>query len=371
MAVAPLPTVLACDLEAAQPDASWLIRQVWVAEAVGMLGGQPKLGKSWLGLDMAISVASGTPCLGRFPVDQQGPALVFLAEDALGAVRARIDALCAHRGLDLRRLPLHVITAPVLRLDLAAHQQSLHATLNAIKPRLLVLDPLVRLHRLDENSSSDMSGLLGFLRELQRTHHAAIALVHHASKRSHARPGQSLRGSSDLHAFVDSLAYLDRRDDELLLHLEHRSAPSPEPFPLRLVHGPGGHSTHLQVLGGPAEAEQPVPLQIRVMDLLDQAEGPMLRKDLRERLHVNNQRLGEVMDHLLRQGRAIRTDQGWARKIATPDTEPSPGPGKPHSGAGAPKKASATAPVPEKGPSMVPGVVQMSLLPEILPLPPS
>lgn len=359
MAVAPLPTVRACDLEAAQPEASWLIRQVWVADGVGVIGGQPKLGKSWLGLDMAISVASGTPCLGRFPVEQQGPAVVYLAEDALGAVRARIDALCAHRQLDLHRLPLHVITAPVLRLDVAAHQAALHATLAILKPRLLVLDPLVRLHRLDENSASEMSGLLGFLRELQRTHHTAIALVHHASKRSHQRPGQALRGSSDLHAFVDSLAYLARHDDELLLHLEHRSAPSPEPFPLRLIHGPGGLSTHLQVLGGPAEAEQPVPLQIRVLELLDQAEGPMLRKDLRERLHVNNQRLGEVMDLLQRQGKVLHTDQGWARRAAStaPDREP------PRSGAGAPNAASARAPVPGKGPSMGPEAEQMIVPP--------
>ena len=266
-----------------------------------------------MGLDMAISVASGTPCLGRFPVERPGPAIVFLAEDGLGAVRGRIDAICTHRRLDLHRLPLHVITAPVLRLDTAEHQAALHATMEKLRPRLLVLDPLVRLHRLDENSSSDMSGLLGFLRELQRKWGVAIALVHHASKRARARPGQALRGSSDLHAFVDSLAYLARQNDELMLHLEHRSAPTPEPVPVRLVHGPGGKSTHLQVIGGDEQLELPVPLDTRVMELLDGAEEPMMRKELRERLRINNQRLGKALEQLERDGEILRTDRGWLR----------------------------------------------------------
>ena len=48
---------------------------------------------------------------------------------------------------------------------------------------------------------------------MQRTYHTAIALVHHASKKHRAQPGQALRGSSDLHAFGDSNAYLARRKE--------------------------------------------------------------------------------------------------------------------------------------------------------------
>ncbi len=145
-----LPVVRACDLEAVSPEARWLVRHIWVRHGVGIIGGQPKLGKSWMGLDLAISVASGTPCLGHFEVEEPGPALVYLAEDGLGAVRARIDAICAHRRLGLSRLDLHVITAPVLRLDVEEHRDRLTATVEALRPRLIVLDPLVRLHRLDE-----------------------------------------------------------------------------------------------------------------------------------------------------------------------------------------------------------------------------
>ena len=57
--------------------------------------------ETWLGLDMALSVATGTPCLGKYAVPRAGPVLVYLAEDALPVVRERVAGMARHRGLDL------------------------------------------------------------------------------------------------------------------------------------------------------------------------------------------------------------------------------------------------------------------------------
>jgi chromosomal replication initiation ATPase DnaA len=62
--VVPLPVVQASALEVPTVRHTWLIDQLWADQAVGVIGGGPKLGKSWLALDMAVSIASGTPCLG-------------------------------------------------------------------------------------------------------------------------------------------------------------------------------------------------------------------------------------------------------------------------------------------------------------------
>lgn len=292
----------------------WLLRSLWARAAVGIIGGAPKCCKSWLGLDMAVSVASGTPCLDHFAVETPGPSLVFLAEDALPTVRSRVEAICRHRGLDIATLDLHVITAPVLRLDLAKDQQRLLATVAQIQPRLLLLDPLVRLHRLDENSASEISGLLGFLRELQRAADVAVVLVHHASKKQRAQPGQTLRGSSDLHAFGDSNAYLANRGDHLLLTIEHRAAKVPEPMTLSLVSRPDGSATHLALRDGvavPAIAG-PDALADAVRELLRRAAAPRTRQDLRAELRVNNERLGQVLEGLEQRRLIERTPQGWA-----------------------------------------------------------
>ncbi len=305
-----LPVEKAYHLEKQNIERTWLVQSVWARAAVGIVGGAPKCCKSWFGLDMAVSVASGTPCLDRFPVEDKGSVLVFLAEDAVCTVRSRIEALCAHRNLDIRHLDLYAITAPVLRLDLPKDQKRLKSTLDDLRPRLLVLDPLVRMHRLDENSASDISKLLGFLRELQRSYDCAIVLVHHASKKHHAQPGQALRGSSDLHAFGDSNAYLARRKKHLVLTLEHRSAKPPDPLELELISHTDGLQTHLQIVSVDKTNENQ-PLSRRILTVLNHAQEPMTRTSIRNRLKVNNERVGHAIAELDQQGLVMHGKNGW------------------------------------------------------------
>jgi hypothetical protein len=321
MTAKPLPTVRVADIQDEPEDRRWLVRPLWGRCAVGVLGGPPKACKSWLGLDMAVSVASGTACLGRFEVEQKGPVLVYLAEDALAEVRGRIDQLCRHRDLPLSGLDLFVVTVPGLRLDRERDREALDATLETLRPRLLLLDPLVRLHRLDENSAAEISGLLGFLREINRRHEVALLLVHHMSKKARADPGQALRGSGDLHAWTDSACYLVRRPGgQIRMTVEHRAAPAPEPILLRLVDDDG--PVRLEVAGG---EDAPAPLAEAVRTALRQADRPCSRAELRRELRVNNARLGGTLAEMERRGLARRGEQGWTLgKQASSGQPPSP-----------------------------------------------
>ena len=312
-----LPTLPVHDLPQRPAQSQWLVQQLWGAAAVGVIGGVPKAGKSWLGLEMAVAVASGTACLGRFQVDTPGPVVVYLAEDGLHAVRDRIDQLCRHRGLRLAGLDLHVVTAPSLRLDLDSDRKALDQTLTALRPKLLLLDPLVRLHRLDENSSADISGLLGFLRELNRRHDLALMLVHHMAKRRCQDLGQALRGSSDLHAWYDSACYLVHRSEQLYLTVQHRAAPAPEPMLLYLAGG-DGEPCRLQLDGGVAE---PTPLAEAVRALLREVGKPCSRATLRQRLRVNNARLGEALSALEDRGLVARGAGGWSLAVGHDDLQ--------------------------------------------------
>ena len=61
-----LPTLPAHRLAERPRERQWLIDEPWGDEAVGIVGGEPKCCKSFLALDMAVSVAGGVPCLRRF-----------------------------------------------------------------------------------------------------------------------------------------------------------------------------------------------------------------------------------------------------------------------------------------------------------------
>jgi RecA-family ATPase len=307
-----LPVVRVAEISCQDRPQRWLVDQLWGASSVGLIGGAPKCSKTWLGLDLALSVATGTACLGKYAVPEPGPVLVYLAEDALPIVRQRVEGMARHRGLNLQQVEIHVITAPTLRLDREQHRGQLLQTAQRLRPRLLLLDPLVRLHGIDENNANEVAGLLAYIRALQRQLDLSVILVHHTRKNGAAgiAAGQAIRGSSDLHAFGDSNLYLKRTKDRLLLSSEHRAAPASPPVYLELV-ATNAQTAHLEVVAEPQDPK-PTNLPEQVLSLL--ADGAVLtRARLRDLLGVKNERLGQALESLEQAGRLRHTPAGWQR----------------------------------------------------------
>lgn len=307
-----LPVEPAHRLAARAEERRWLVTGLWAEEAVGIVGGEPKCCKSFLALDLAVSVAAGTPCLRRFPVSRPGRVLLYAAEDALHVVRRRLEGICAAADVALRDLDVQVITAPTVRLDLDADRASLDETVAKLRPRLLVLDPFVRLHRIDENASGEVAPLLAYLRELQRRHGVAVALVHHAKKGGgRARAGQALRGSSEFHAWGDSNLYLRRHGDDLTLTVEHRAAPSVPALALELAQR--GDALALEVVerGATPEPAAPASVDERITQALAAAVGPVSLAALRGCLRIRNATLYERLAALTAAGAVVRSPDGY------------------------------------------------------------
>jgi len=306
-----LPVLRACDLPVCPPEHRWLIEDLWADEAVGIVGGEPKCGKSFLALDLVVAVAAGVPCLRRFRPARCGPVLLYAAEDALHLVRTRLEGICHAAGVLLTDLPIHVITAPSLRLDLTDDRAQLQVTVAGLRPILLVLDPFVRLHRIDENASSDVAPLLAYLRDLQRRFALAVVVVHHARKGAQAiRAGQALRGSSEFHAWGDSNLYLRRIDDRLLLSIEHRAAPSQTDLPLALRRT--GDALALEMVD-----TMPLPPHARrtpidtLEAVLAHTDRPLTLAEIRHACRIRTAHVCHALAALTAQGRVRKTSAGY------------------------------------------------------------
>jgi hypothetical protein len=302
-------------LPARPPAQRWLVEQLWAEQGVGIVGGEPKCCKSFMALDLAVAVASGTPCLRRFAVPNPGRVMLFPAEDAHHAVQERIRGICTEAGADFDSLDVHVITSAVLRLDHEKDRRELRDTVAALEPRLLILDPFVRLHRVDENLAGEVAPILAFLRELQRELHLSVLVVHHARKGAASeRAGQALRGSSEFHAWGDSNLYLRRRgDDALVLNIEHRAAPPGSPLHLELQGFRGGtalHPVHPPVTT-PATPAPPSRLDDRILAALAQSHGHLSVRALRTACHARTETLLDTLKALAASGRVIHNDAGY------------------------------------------------------------
>ena len=311
----PLTLVQVARVPPQPKEATWLIEQLWLASGVGLLGGHAKACKTYLAAELALAVASGKPALGRFPIPRPGPVVFFGAEDSLSALRARFEGLAQARGCDLEQLAVFLIDVPVLRLDSPQDLARLRAAIASCKPRLVVLDPFVRLvGRIDENSAADVSAVLGALRALQRDLDVAILLTHHTRKSPVSHPNQAFRGSTDFAAWSDSNLLLARKDQHLVLTIEHRSAPAPQPLSLSLAQDPAPHLVALSPHGPAAPVDNSSnsdPLTDDIRRQLHDASRPLTTVEIRDRLRRRKSDVVAALQRLRADRLITRTGTGW------------------------------------------------------------
>lgn len=320
--VEPLATIPAAQLVATTTPVKWLVEDLLLEGGAAILGGAPKTGKSFLALDLCVALASKTIGAGHFRALSARPVVLLCAEDPAPVLASRLEALARSRSRPLSDLPIEVIVEPAVRLPDSLGR--LAKTLARSRPGLLLLDPLIRLHRADENSASEMAVVLDGLRDLARAQQTAILLVHHARKAAAGHsPGAGLRGSSDLAAFGDSNLILRRLADggDLELRIEHRAAASPEPLHLRLCVEAAGSVARFQAWR-PTTADNRDPAAARLLDLLAASAQPLSTAALRSKLGLRNQTVTASLHALLAQGRLERRGRdGWA--LSNPPPAPS------------------------------------------------
>ena len=195
------------DLLAAElPESSPLVAGLIDEESGNILAGPPSVGKTWLGLDLARRVASGTPWLGQFATNQ-ATVLVVDEESHLPGLQARARMLEAGDPLG-PDLPLFFAIGHGVRLDANPGAAHLDGLLARHKPGLTILDSLTRVHGADENSAGQMSDVFGNAKALMRRHGTALLFTDHIRKKSLLNdPEEMLRGSTEKRAWPECILF--------------------------------------------------------------------------------------------------------------------------------------------------------------------
>jgi hypothetical protein len=180
------------------------------AQGILFVGGEPKVGKSLLVANLALSLAAGSDRLG-FPVPAARRVLVCQFElpvpqfvSRLATMR-RVMGSAADQNLFVdTRATGHLLSAPQgLQHFLTAAQ--------AAAAEIIILDPLYSTHDQDENDTRAMAALCQSLLRLREASRAALIVVHHVRKSiGRYEIGSAFRGSSALHAVGDSYLLLTR-----------------------------------------------------------------------------------------------------------------------------------------------------------------
>lgn len=224
----------------------WLIEGVLPSSSLAVLHGQPGVGKTFLALDWALSVAEGEDWQGRQV--QQGTVVYVCAEGWRGA-RDRVSAWKQTRGiLSGERSGVAFLGKPIRLLDyrdVLAFGDSIESA--CVGPALVVIDTLARnAVGLDENSAKDMGQIVSSCDDLRERFDCTVLLVHHSTKGGQFAP--VLRGSGALKGAADMVAVVREDGDHVALSSEKQKEGAPfKRMRFRLV--PAGNSVVLVAEG--------------------------------------------------------------------------------------------------------------------------
>src|SRR5205807_9831782 len=207
------------------------------AQGILFVGGEPKVGKSLLVSNLALSLAAGSDRLG-FPVPAPRRVLVCQFELPIPqfvsrlATMRRVMGAAADQNLFVdTRATGHLLSAPQGLQHFLTAAQSAAA-------EIIILDPLYSTHDQDENDTRAMAALCQALLRLRDASRAALIVIHHVRKSINRHEiGSAFRGSSALHAVGDSYLLVTRPSPQLPsleLRFQFRYAAPQPPRSLKL-----------------------------------------------------------------------------------------------------------------------------------------
>jgi hypothetical protein len=203
---APFQFIAVADLKYRAPE--YIIGELIETDTLGLMFGDPGCGKSFLAVDIALSVATGTPFHGR---DTKQGAVFFIAGEGHNGLARRFAAWSKARSVSLAGVPLFKSERAAQFLD----AQSAKAVADAVdglaakygSPALIIIDTLARNFGAgDENNTKDMSEFVVAVDDLKaRFPGSSVLIVHHSghAAKERARGAMALKGALDLEYRVE------------------------------------------------------------------------------------------------------------------------------------------------------------------------
>lgn len=275
----------------------------YVAEGLTLLGGRPKLGKSWLALDFGIAVASGGRSLG---VEcEQGDALYLALEDNQRRLQDRLRVVLPKMKSmrpDMSRLSL-LTEAPKINAGLIA---ALDAWRTAVdNPRLIIIDTLAMVRPPKGRNQDSYAADYEALSPLQRyasEHRLAVVVVTHVRKAEAEDPLEMISGTNGLTGAADSIMILNRTTDGPKLYGRGRDVEEVE----KALKFDGGRWS---VIGDADEVKRSGERR-KILAALSEAGTPMKPSEIAEAAGMKPANVSYLLRQMVKSGEVVKDGYG-------------------------------------------------------------
>jgi DNA-binding transcriptional ArsR family regulator len=198
---------------------SWLVADWLPDKSITFLVSPPESYKTWILLDLAVSVSAGIPFLGRYQVNQTGPTLIIQQEDSHEGLTDRLALIVEQKfGLDAKLegdtwqvpsmpdIPIYIHPSRALRFDNKKVLEEMEEQIKVIKPKVIMIDPLYSTTAAVDNYMADMANQMMVLKTWRDKYGCSFVIAHHSKK--NLDPDSTARedswGSQFLNAFLEA-----------------------------------------------------------------------------------------------------------------------------------------------------------------------
>lgn len=221
-----------------EPPIDWLIEGLWTDKSRGFIAGHPGVGKTWIALDMLLSVTTGGLCMNKYKPAYKAACLLIEEEASRRNLQRRIHALSRARGLkDVDLTNLFHITRQFPKVP--RDTKEIISIIKANDIKFVVFDSLRRMHSANENSSNEMQVVLDAFALIGVECQCSVLLIHHLAKSGVENSGKSIfermRGSSDFWAWRDCIIGVEGEEDSEIAtcSFQFRDAESQAPITVK------------------------------------------------------------------------------------------------------------------------------------------
>ena len=220
-----------CDMGDRPPAIDWLIKGYLVLDTTAQLFGDPGCGKSFIALDIALSITTGQDWCGHATTSRP---VFYIAGEGLQGLQRRKEAWLRYHQVTDRSAPFWLSKGATALSDpsqLAALIADIDAAIAECGlPGLIVIDTIARnFGGGDENSTKDMTAFIAALDILRERYRCCILLVHHTghAEKSRARGSIALLGSLDAEYRIEKIGM----DEKTIQMVSTRQKDNDDPPP--------------------------------------------------------------------------------------------------------------------------------------------
>jgi hypothetical protein len=316
---------------------SWLVEDWLPDKSITFLISPPESYKTWLLLDLAVSVSSGTPFLGSYQVNNVGPTLIIQQEDSHTGLTDRL-ALIVEQKLGMNAnvdgdvwqvpsmpdLPIYVHPSRKLRFDNPKVLEELEKQIEAIKPKVIMIDPLYSTTGSADNYMADLANKMMVLKTWRDKYGCSFLISHHSKK--NLDPDSTARedswGSQFLNAFLEAGWQVRRNprlaQNEVVVRRHSKVMGNQPPISLTFdicTQYPMQYKVTAREYEAPAQTQRQ-PAQASLLDLIQ--SGALTQGEICEKTGKNRSTISRQMKQLEAAGLVEKMPDGrYKRKEGT------------------------------------------------------